>query len=136
MAQQRVLLLDDSASIRNVLKVYLMGLGYEFLEAGDGARALRLVRVMPVDLVIADIHMSPMDGISFVRELRGDIRAHVKDIPVMLLTGDKSEEVEQQGRNAGANSFLRKPVNQKVFLEAVTRLLQDNRKVQGAPAHP
>src|SRR5690242_16421541 len=60
-----VLIVDDSASVRAILKVYLMGLHPTFLDAEDGERALRILRLSPVDLVIADVQMLPMDGITF-----------------------------------------------------------------------
>jgi two-component system chemotaxis response regulator CheY len=118
-----VLLVDDSPSIRSILQIFLMGLKPSFLEAEDGERALRLIRLSPVDLVIADIQMSPMDGITFVRTLRQDERPRVRDVPVVMLTGDRSEGLREQGLEAGANAFVHKPIDPKTLLETIARVL-------------
>jgi two-component system, chemotaxis family, chemotaxis protein CheY len=114
-----VLLVDDSPSVRAILQVYLMGLQPSFLEAEDGERALRVLRLSPVDLVIADIQMTPMDGITFVRKLRQDERPRVRDVPVVMLTGDHSEAVREQGLGAGANAFVLKPIDPKTLLATI-----------------
>ena len=118
-----VLLVDDSPSIRSILQIFLMGLKPSFLEAEDGERALRLIRLSPVDLVIADIQMSPMDSITFVRTLRQDERPRVRDVPVVMLTGDRSEGLREQGLEAGANAFVHKPIDPKTLLETIARVL-------------
>lgn len=118
-----VLLVDDSPSVRAILQVYLMGLHPTFLEAEDGERALRVLRLSPVDLVIADIQMTPMDGITFVRKLRQDERPRVRDVPVIMLTGDRTEGIRKQGLEAGANAFVFKPIDPKTLLETIHAVL-------------
>lgn len=120
---QTVLVIDDSASIRSIVRVYLMSRGFEFLEADSGARALLLARLSPVDLIIADVNMPRMDGIEFVRELRKNPSAKVKNVPVILLTANAEPDLEQRGRDAGANAFARKPVSSQQLLELVNSLL-------------
>ncbi len=114
-----VLLVDDSASVRAILQVFLMGLHPTFLEAEDGERALRVLRLSPVDLVIADVQMCPMDGITFVRTLRQSERPKLRAVPVIMLTGDRSESVRERGIDAGANAFVRKPVDPKALLRTI-----------------
>ncbi|BDG02752.1 response regulator [Anaeromyxobacter oryzae] len=114
-----VLLVDDSASVRAILQVYLMGLHPTFLEAEDGERALRVLRLSPVDLVIVDVQMSPMDGITFVRELRQSERPQLRSVPVVMLTSDRSEAVRVQGLEAGANAFVCKPVDARTLLQTI-----------------
>jgi two-component system chemotaxis response regulator CheY len=121
---QTILIIDDSPTIRNIIKVYLMGSQFEFVEADGGERALQLARLMPIHLVIADINMPGMDGLTFVRNLRNDERAEVRSLPVILLTGEKSEQLRTQGLKAGANEFIRKPVSSAGLIEAVNRLLK------------
>ncbi|OFX25824.1 MAG: two-component system response regulator [Anaeromyxobacter sp. RBG_16_69_14] len=118
-----VLIADDSPTIRALLRVFLMELRPNFFEATDGGRALQLIRLTPIDLVIADVRMSPMDGITFVRDLRRDERPRICSVPVVMLTGERSEEVRKQGIEAGANAFVLKPVDPKVLLETITRIL-------------
>jgi two-component system chemotaxis response regulator CheY len=118
-----ILLVDDSPSVRSILKVYLMGLRTTFLEAEDGERALRVLRLSPVDLVIADVQMAPMDGITFVRNLRSSSRPQLRDVPVVMLTSDRSEEVRERGLAAGASAFVHKPVDAKTLLRAIEHVM-------------
>lgn len=118
-----VLLVDDSPSVRAILQVYLMGLQPKFLEAEDGERALRVLRLSPVDLVIADIQMEPMDGITFVRRLRESVRPQLRSLPVVMLTSDTSEAVRARGLEAGANAFVRKPIDAKTLLQTIRGVL-------------
>jgi two-component system chemotaxis response regulator CheY len=118
-----ILLVDDSPTIRQILKIYLMGRPFEFLEADNGERALQLVKLMPVELVIADVKMPGMDGLSFVRELRAVEGPRVRNLPVILLTGEKSDDIRVQGMQAGANAFLQKPVSSSRLKELVNELL-------------
>ncbi len=122
-----VLLVDDSPTVRTIVRTFLMELRPTFLEATDGERALRLIRLSPVDLVIADVRMDPMDGITFVRTLRQDERPRIRDVPVLMLTGERSEEVRRKGLEAGANAFVTKPIDPKTLLETIGRVLPGTR---------
>lgn len=121
-----ILLVDDSPTVRNILKIYLMNLKMGFLEAEDAARALQLLRLVPVKLVIADINMPGMDGISFVRELRASPAPHLRNLPVILLTAEKGSDLRQRGVEAGANAFIQKPVSHHDLFETVVKLLPPN----------
>jgi two-component system, chemotaxis family, chemotaxis protein CheY len=118
-----LLIVDDSKTIREVIKVYLMNEKLTILEAETGVRGLQLVRLMPVDLVIADIKMPEMDGIEFTRALRAEPDARVKKTPVVLLTGEAGDDLMKQGMAAGAEAFLRKPVRPAPILELINRLM-------------
>lgn len=118
-----VLLVDDSPSIRSILRIYLMPRNIEFLEAEDGQRALHLLSLMPVQLVIADIKMAPMDGLTFLQQVRTSVRAAIRQIPVILLTGETGEGLREQGFAAGANAFVTKPIDPKSLTACIDRLL-------------
>ena len=118
-----ILLIDDSPTIRSVIKVYLMTRKFEFLDAENGERGLQLVRLLPVDLVIADVKMPVIDGISFLRQVRADTRPQLKNLPIILLTGDKSEELRKEGLGAGATAFLHKPISNTQLCEAVDKII-------------
>src|SRR5262245_40079731 len=77
MRPQTILIVDDSSSIRSILKVYLMGLEAEVLDAESGERALKLARLLPLSLMIVDINMPGMDGLTLVDKVRHDSRASV-----------------------------------------------------------
>ncbi|MBU8896239.1 response regulator [Corallococcus sp. H22C18031201] len=118
-----VLLVDDSPTVRNILKIYLMNLKVGIVEADDAARALQLVRLVPVSVVIADINMPGMDGITFVKELRASSMPQVRAVPVILLTAEKSVDLRQKGTEAGANAFIQKPVSHNELTETVRQFL-------------
>jgi len=119
---RRVLLVDDSPTVRSILKVYFMGTDTTFEEAGDGERALQLARLLAFDLVIADFRMPRMDGLAFTAALRADERGRVRRLPVILLTAERNPELRQLSLEAGANEFLQKPVSTDELLAAVRRL--------------
>jgi two-component system, chemotaxis family, chemotaxis protein CheY len=118
-----VLLVDDSPTVRNILKIYLMNLRATIVEAEDAARALQLLRLVPVSVVIADINMPNMDGITFVKELRNSNVAHLRSLPVILLTAEKGEDLRQRGTLAGANAFIQKPVSHDELTKTVRQFL-------------
>ncbi|MFZ5441107.1 MAG: response regulator [Myxococcota bacterium] len=118
-----ILVVDDSQTVREFVKIYLMDLGYEFVEADTGARALQLARLMAFDLVIADVKMPEMDGFTMVRQLRADPDVKSKQVPVILLTGEKGAMMRVQSLNAGANAFLPKPIETEKLRELARQLL-------------
>lgn len=123
-ARRRMLLVDDSAAVRSFIKVHLVRHAFEFVEADDGDRALYFARLVSIDLVIADVNMPVLDGISFVRRLRTSDDIALRRLPVLLLTGDKTSGVRDAALSAGANAFLCKPVDHDALIEAVDDLLQ------------
>jgi two-component system, chemotaxis family, chemotaxis protein CheY len=120
---QSILIVDDSRTMREVLKVYLMGRKFEFIEADGAERALHLLRLLPVALVIVDLKMPKMDGFEFLRRLRGNGESAGKRIPVVVVTADKNEESRQRAMVAGADAFLHKPLDSDRVAEVVNRLL-------------
>jgi two-component system chemotaxis response regulator CheY len=120
----QVLLIDDSRTMREVLKVYLMGGKYQFIEADSATRALDLLRVMRIDLVIADVNMPRVDGIAFVEAVRASELPHVAEVPIILVTGDKSKEMHARILEAKADDSLTKPIDEGRLNQIVERLLQ------------
>ncbi len=118
-----VLLVDDSPTVRNIVKIYLMNLKVSTVEADDAARALQILRLVPVSLVIADINMPGMDGITFVKEVRASTMPQVRSVPILLLTAEKNVDLRQRGTEAGANAFIQKPVSHHELTETVRQFL-------------
>jgi two-component system chemotaxis response regulator CheY len=118
-----VLLVDDSPTVRNIVKIYLMNLKVSTLEADDATRALQILRLVPVSLVIADINMPGMDGITFVKEVRASQMPQVRSVPILLLTAEKNADLRQKGTEAGANAFIQKPVSHHELTETVRQFL-------------
>jgi len=118
-----VLLVDDSPTVRNIVKIYLMNLKVSTVEADDATRALQILRLVPVSLVIADINMPGMDGITFVKEVRASAMPQVRSVPILLLTAEKNVDLRQKGTEAGANAFIQKPVSHHELTETVRQFL-------------
>ncbi|WP_224364347.1 response regulator [Hyalangium versicolor] len=119
-----VLILDDSESIRYIIRVYLMTLKLDFLDADRAERGLRLLGACPVDLIIADVNMPGMNGLEFVRKVRADDREEVRRVPIILLTADKSPHLVDQSEQVGANALIHKPIGSMALTEVVCRYLQ------------
>lgn len=117
----RVLVVDDTTTLRSLVQVYLLAQGWEFAEARDGAEALRAVRAAPPDLVISDVRMPVMDGFELCAAIRGDPR--LRHVPVILLTMLGDEASRERGRIVGATAFLTKPIAPATLQEAVRRAL-------------
>jgi two-component system chemotaxis response regulator CheY len=116
-----LLLVDDSATHRSLIRVFLTGHDLRFLEADGGAEALRILDRKHVDLLIVDVKMPGMDGLELVRRIRK--QPETRDIPIVLLTASVADEIEGEGKRAGANALLHKPISSAGILEIVQRLL-------------
>jgi two-component system chemotaxis response regulator CheY len=118
-----ILIVDDSSSLRTVVKLSLTRAGFQVIEACDGQDALtRLDQASKVHLVVSDVNMPNMDGISLVKA----VKAHPKHrfMPVIMLTTEGQQSKMEQGRAAGARAWLVKPFNPTQLLDAVSRLVQ------------
>ena len=118
-----VLLVEDSNTIRHITKIYLMKLKLGFLDAERAEQGLRLLDTHPVDLVIADFNMPGMDGLEFVRRVRGHALQQVRRVPILLLTGGKALDLPTKGELAGVSEFVRKPISIDALTTVVRRHL-------------
>ncbi len=116
-----VMIVDDSESLRQVVNIALSGAGYSVIEAGDGVDALDKLNGKKVHLIICDVNMPNMDGITFVKELKR-LPAH-KFTPVIMLTTDAHEAKKQEGQAAGARAWVVKPFRPAQMLTAVSKLI-------------
>jgi two-component system chemotaxis response regulator CheY len=115
-----IMVVDDSISIRQVVGIALKQAGYEVVEACDGRDALAKLTGQKVSLIISDVNMPNMDGISFVRELK--TRPAYKFTPVLMLTTESQEDKKEQGKAAGARAWMVKPFKPEGLLAAVQKL--------------
>ena len=116
-----IMVVDDSASIRQVVGIALRQAGYDVIEGNDGADALAKLTGQKVNLIISYVNMPNMDGISFVRELK--TRPAYKFTPVMMLTTESQQEKKEQGQAAGARAWMVKPFKPETLLAAVQKLV-------------
>jgi len=119
-----ILIVDDSASLRQVVSIALKGAGYDTVEACDGKDALgKLGKLdgLKVHLVISDVNMPVMDGITFVTEMKK--RAEFRFTPVIMLTTEAGDAMKQKGQAAGAKAWVVKPFQPAQMLAAVAKLV-------------
>ena len=116
-----VMIVDDSASIRQVVNLTLRKVGYDVIEAVDGQDALKKLANVKVNLLICDVNMPNMDCISLVRSLKA--MPDYKYVPVIMLTTESQEAKKQEGRAAGARAWVVKPFKPEQMLEAVSKLI-------------
>ena len=115
-----ILIVDDSSSIRSVVGMTLKNEGYEVLSADDGSTALKLLDGRKIHLIVSDVNMPIMDGISFIKAAKK--LAPYAYTPVMMLTTETQESKKEEGKQAGAKAWLIKPFKPEVLLSAVSKL--------------
>ena len=116
-----VLSVDDSASIRQMVKLTLTGAGYTVIQAGDGAEGLTKARESAVDLVVTDLNMPVMNGLGLIRELR-KLPAY-KGVPIIFLTTESDAAMKQEAKVAGATGWITKPFQQEQLIAVVRKVL-------------
>ena len=115
-----IMIVDDSASMRQVLGIALRGAGYVVIEGCDGRDALSKLTGQKVHLIISDVNMPNMDGISFLKAVK-QLPAY-KFTPVIMLTTVSEEAKMAEGRAAGARAWVSKPFQPEKLLDAAQRL--------------
>ena len=116
-----ILTVDDSASIRQMIKLTLAGAGYQVVEAGNGAEGLSAAKASPVNMVVTDLNMPVMDGLAFIREMR-KLPAY-KGVPIVFLTTESDSGIKQQAKEASATGWITKPFQQDQLLAVVKKVL-------------
>ncbi|BEE18939.1 response regulator [Aeromonas enteropelogenes] len=116
-----ILIVDDSATIRQVVGMTLKTAGYDVLEAQDGKDALNKLDGKKINLIISDVNMPNMDGISFVKEAKK--LSSYKFTPVIMLTTESQDSKKQEGQAAGAKAWVVKPFQPEQMLAAVAKLI-------------
>lgn len=115
-----IMIVDDSASIRMVVGIALRGAGYEVIEAQDGKDAIGKLTGQKVHLIISDVNMPVMDGITFVRNVKQ--MPSYRFTPIIMLTTESDESKKREGQAAGAKAWVVKPFKPEQMLGAVQKL--------------
>ncbi|MDH5408528.1 MAG: response regulator [Gammaproteobacteria bacterium] len=116
-----ILAVDDSASMRQMVTFTLKGAGYEVVEASDGQEALEKAKGQQFNLVISDVNMPVMDGITLIKELRA--LEEYKFTPMLMLTTESGDDKKTQGKTAGATGWIVKPFNPDQLLATIKKVL-------------
>ena len=117
----RILAVDDSAAMRQMVGITLTGAGHEVQQAADGREALAIAERQKFDLVITDVNMPVMDGLTLVRHLRN--LPSYRGVPLLVLTTEATTERKLEGKAAGATGWLVKPFNPDRLLATVAKVL-------------
>ena len=116
-----VLSVDDSASIRQMVKMTLTGAGYDVEQANDGAEGLAKAQGAAFDMVVTDLNMPNMDGLTLIRELR-KLPAY-NGVPILFLTTESDDVMKKEAKAAGATGWITKPFQQEQLVGVVKRVL-------------
>ena len=120
-----ILVVDDEMLIRSVIKEYLLNEKYNVYEAEDGIDALRVFKEEKIDLVILDVMMPKMDGITALKEMK-----EIRDTPVIMLTARVEEEDKLKGFDLGIDDYITKPFSPKELVARVKAVLKRNDKLK------
>jgi len=116
-----ILIVDDSETVRQVLKLALGNAGYQVVEAEDGFDALAKLSGAQIDMLITDLNMPNMDGLELIKKVRDEGKHRFT--PIVMLTTESSEEKKKAGREAGASGWLVKPFKPEQLLKVVKMVL-------------
>lgn len=119
---KKVLIADDKATSRELIRTVLETLGYEITEAADGVEAVRFAREVRPDLIVLDLHMPGLDGFGVLTELRDD--RDFANTPIMALTASAMQGDRERALAAGFSSYVSKPIPLTALRAEVQRLLE------------
>lgn len=118
---RRIMMVDDSPTVRALVGTTLREAGYEVLEACDGVEALRRLENETVDMLITDLNMPRLDGVGLITNVRRELGRRF--LPIVMLTSENDEVSRQSGKRAGASAWLVKPVRPEQLIGLVNTVL-------------
>lgn len=117
---KRVMTVDDSKTMRDMVAFTLRGAGFHVTVAEDGKQALTLLATNPVDVVITDLNMPVLDGVGLIRALRAEPKWRA--MPVLMLTTESDSTKKAEGKSAGATGWIVKPFNPEKLIDVINRV--------------
>lgn len=118
---KKIMTVDDSASVRQMVSFTLKNEGYDVSEAVDGLDAITKLENEPVDMVLTDLNMPNMDGIELIKKLRANPK--FKFVPIIFLTTESQDEKKQEGKQAGATGWIVKPFKPEQLVGVIKKVL-------------
>ena len=115
-----VLTVDDSRTMREMLRLALADTGFRVVQAEDGVHGLEVLAAEHPDVIVTDINMPRMDGFGFIEEVRADAR--YRAVPILVLTTESDAEKKNRARMAGATGWIVKPFNPVKLVDAIRRV--------------
>lgn len=117
-----IMIVEDSATMRQMVGFTLRREGYDVIEAVDGLDAIGKINGTPIDMIITDLNMPNMDGIEFIRNVRQN--PDFKFTPILMLTTDSQESKKMEGRAAGATGWIVKPFSPEHMMAVVRKVIK------------
>ncbi len=117
----KILAVDDSKSMRQMVSMSLTSAGHEVVEAEDGVDGLNKAKAQQFDLIVSDINMPNMNGIDMIKAIRA--LPNYKFTPILCLTTESSGDMKQKGKEAGATGWIVKPFSPEKLLSVIQRVL-------------
>jgi len=118
--KKTILTVDDSRTIRDMLRMALTDAGYRVVQAADGAEGLETLEAERPDAIITDINMPTLDGFGFIEQVRRDDR--FRATPILVLTTESDPEMKDRARAAGATGWIVKPFNPEKLTASLRRV--------------
>jgi DNA-binding response OmpR family regulator len=137
-SQPHILIVDDEPNVGDVLSIYLRRENFRTSIARDGRSALNLIEQTPPDLIVLDLMLPEVDGLSIVRHLRGDVGRSglLPDVPILILTAKGAETDRVEGLDLGADDYVVKPFSPREIVSRVKALLRRSKSASGVPERP
>ncbi len=121
-SELRVLVVDDSRSMRRIVRQFLENNGVtKIAEAGNGQVALELVQFQPLDMIVSDLNMPVMDGMEFLKNVKKD--PEFQTIPFIMLTVEAVQKTMNQALKVGADAYIVKPITESLFIQELKKVL-------------
>jgi two-component system chemotaxis response regulator CheY len=114
------LAVDDSRTIRQMVSFTLQNIGYDVIEAEDGVEATKLMESRKPDIVITDLNMPNMDGITLIKHIRNVLG--IRTVPILMLTTEYTDDKKNAGREAGATGWIVKPFDPEKLVQVVQKI--------------
>lgn len=118
---KRIMTVDDSPTIRQMISLTLRAAGYEVIEAADGREALCKLETEPIDMLVTDLNMPRFNGIQLVKEIRK--QPLYRFMPIILLTSEENDDWKQEGKQVGASGWITKPFKPQQLLSVIRMVL-------------
>lgn len=126
-AKPRILVVEDDSDLRNIVRLQLSSVGYEIIEAENGAMGYEIIQELRPDCVILDLMMPVMDGFGFLKRVRSSLA--LQDVPVLILTASEDERNRTRGFQYQADAYMSKPYDLQELTDVVAGLCQAPQKV-------
>jgi two-component system chemotaxis response regulator CheY len=121
MSRQTILTVDDSRTMRNMLRITLEESGFRVLQAADGVLGLEALDAETPDVIVTDINMPNLDGFGFIEAVRA--KSRYAGVPILVLTTESDRSLKDRARSAGATGWITKPFEQNRLIDVVRRVV-------------